>query len=173
MPQIDPFHDTSRRSSATGHGGLRRGQLLPAGCGHARADGGLPSEVEARLGVRPAALRGSLCRRALPRVCSPTGSSNSQPRHHGGMRRRQLLPDQSRDTRADGRVSLEGRARTTYVPPACVGVFADVTCPSLFADWIEELAAEQITGGCGGGTTVRRTRTRAQMSAFLVKTFQM
>jgi len=23
-------------------------------------------------------------------------------------------------------------------------------CPSLFAPWIEQLYAEQITGGCGG-----------------------
>ncbi len=38
-----------------------------------------------------------------------------------------------------------------YVPPACTGVFGDVSCPSLFADWIEQLAAEEITSGCGGG----------------------
>ena len=38
----------------------------------------------------------------------------------------------------------------TYVPPECESVFADVTCPSLFADWIEQLYAEQITAGCAG-----------------------
>ena len=69
---------------------------------------------------------------------------------------------------------LKAEHGSTYVPPACVGVFADVTCPSLFADWIEELAAEQITGGCGGGNYCpENPNTRAQMSAFLVKTFQM
>jgi hypothetical protein len=41
--------------------------------------------------------------------------------------------------------ALEG---STYVPPTCTGVFDDVTCPSQFADWIEELADRQITGGC-------------------------
>ncbi|HEY1434986.1 MAG TPA: hypothetical protein VGG65_06395 [Thermoanaerobaculia bacterium] len=24
----------------------------------------------------------------------------------------------------------------TYAPPTCAGVFSDVACPSLFADWI-------------------------------------
>ena len=46
--------------------------------------------------------------------------------------------------------------------------------PEPFADWIEQLAAEQITGGCGGGNYCPATpNTRAQMSAFLVKTFHM
>ena len=40
----------------------------------------------------------------------------------------------------------------THVPPACQGVFGDVLCPSLFADWIEQLYAEEITAGCGGGS---------------------
>jgi hypothetical protein len=35
-----------------------------------------------------------------------------------------------------------------YVPPACTPLFADVPCPSQFADWIEQLFAEQITAGC-------------------------
>ena len=38
-----------------------------------------------------------------------------------------------------------------YTPPACVGIFGDVPCSSNFAPWIEQLAAEMITGGCGGG----------------------
>ena len=39
-----------------------------------------------------------------------------------------------------------------YTPPPCAppGLFADVPCPSAFADWIEAMAAEGITGGCGG-----------------------
>jgi hypothetical protein len=31
--------------------------------------------------------------------------------------------------------------------PATTTIF--VACPSLFADWIEDLYNEQITGGCG------------------------
>ena len=46
---------------------------------------------------------------------------------------------------------LKAKHGKSYVPPRCTpGVFADVPCPSLFADWIEELAAETITAGCGG-----------------------
>ena len=62
----------------------------------------------------------------------------------------------------------------SYTPPPCAGVFGDVTCPSPFADWIEQLAAEGITGGCGGnnycpGSSV----TRGQMAVFLMKAFSL
>jgi uncharacterized repeat protein (TIGR03803 family) len=61
-----------------------------------------------------------------------------------------------------------------YVPPACTGVFGDVACPSLFADWIEDLVARGIAAGCGGGNfcPVSPT-TRGQMAPFLVKTFSL
>ncbi len=74
-------------------------------------------------------------------------------------------------TRAQMAVFLLKAARgATFVPPPCSGVFGDVTCPSLFADWIEELAAEGITGGCGGGNYCPSNPvTRAQMAAFLLK----
>ncbi|MGH9379978.1 MAG: PQQ-dependent sugar dehydrogenase [Thermoanaerobaculia bacterium] len=59
-----------------------------------------------------------------------------------------------------------------YVPPACTGVFADVPCPSLFADWIEDLVARGITAGCGGGNYCPGTSvSRDQMAVFLSKTF--
>src|SRR4029077_2553261 len=38
-----------------------------------------------------------------------------------------------------------------YVPPSCSGIFLDVVCPSLFADWVEQLKAEFVTSGCGNG----------------------
>jgi S-layer homology domain len=62
---------------------------------------------------------------------------------------------------------------STFVPPPCDGDFLDVPCPSQFADWIEQLAAEGITSGCGNqnycpGNPVRRD----QMAAFLFNTFQ-
>jgi len=61
-----------------------------------------------------------------------------------------------------------------YTPPACAGVFADVPCPSTFADWIEQLATELITGGCGGGNYCPSSSvTRAQMAVFLQKTFTL
>jgi uncharacterized repeat protein (TIGR03803 family) len=69
---------------------------------------------------------------------------------------------------------LKAKYESSYLPPACAGVFGDVVCPSVFADWIEQLAAEQITGGCGGGNYCPDSpSTRAQMSAFLVKAFHM
>ncbi len=63
---------------------------------------------------------------------------------------------------------------SSYTPPACTGVFGDVPCPSTFADWIEQLAAENITGGCGGGNYCpSAANTRGQMAVFLVKTFSL
>jgi uncharacterized repeat protein (TIGR03803 family) len=60
----------------------------------------------------------------------------------------------------------------SYVPPACTGVFADVPCPSQYADWIEQLAAEGITGGCGGGNYCPGSPvSRAQTAVFLLKAF--
>jgi hypothetical protein len=59
-----------------------------------------------------------------------------------------------------------------YVPPAASGVFPDVPPSSGFAPWIEELAAEGITAGCGGGNYCPDSpNTRAQMAAFLDATF--
>ena len=67
---------------------------------------------------------------------------------------------------------LEAEHGPSYAPPACGGLFLDVACPSLFANWVEELAAEEITIGCGGGNYCPdNPNTRAQMSAFLVKAF--
>jgi len=60
-----------------------------------------------------------------------------------------------------------------YVPPACTGVFSDVTCPGGFAvNWIEQFYADGITAGCG--TNPLRycpdsTVTRAQMAVFVEK----
>lgn len=58
--------------------------------------------------------------------------------------------------------------RRPIAAPPCTGVFADVACPSRFADWIEALAAEQITGGCGGPGS---NNTRGQMAVFITKGF--
>ena len=69
---------------------------------------------------------------------------------------------------------LKVRHGSSYVPPLCAGVFGDVLCPSLFANWVEELVAEQITAGCGGWNYCPNSpNTRAQMAVFLVKTFGM
>ncbi len=67
---------------------------------------------------------------------------------------------------------LKAKYGAGYQPPECAGVFGDVACPGLFASWIEQLASEKITGGCGGGSYCPDDpNTRGQMSVFLVKTF--
>ena len=65
--------------------------------------------------------------------------------------------------------TLEG---SSYVPPACQGIFQDVPCSSAFAPWIEDLYGRQIAAGCGNGDFCPgNPTTRGQMAPFLVKTF--
>ncbi len=62
----------------------------------------------------------------------------------------------------------------SYTPPGCAGLFEDVACPGMFADWIEQLAAEQVTGGCSASPSLYcpvSPVTRGQMAVFLTKTF--
>ena len=67
---------------------------------------------------------------------------------------------------------LKAEHGPSYVPPACTGIYADVPCPSTFANWIEQLKAENITGGCGSGNYCPGSaNTRGQMAVFIVKTF--
>ena len=69
---------------------------------------------------------------------------------------------------------LKAKHGSTYVPPACDGDFLDVQCPSQFADWIEQLAEEEITTGCGGQNYCPlNPNTRGQMAVFIVKTFNL
>jgi len=67
---------------------------------------------------------------------------------------------------------LKAEHTSSYTPPACTGIFADVACPGGFAvDWIEELSNEGITGGCGGGNYCPNNPVRRdQMAVFLLKT---
>jgi hypothetical protein len=61
-----------------------------------------------------------------------------------------------------------------YTPPACSGIFADVACPSPFADWVEELYNRGITAGCNISPLRYcpfNDTTRAQMAVFLVTGF--
>jgi hypothetical protein len=66
---------------------------------------------------------------------------------------------------------LKAKHGSSFAPPACVGTFTDVPCSSQYAPWIEELAAEGITGGCGDGSTYCPLDpvTRQQMAVFLLK----
>jgi len=68
--------------------------------------------------------------------------------------------------------ALEG---SDYVPPVCSNpTFDDVPCSNPFADWIYDLAARGITGGCGGNNYCPTNPVlRQQMAVFLVKTFNL
>jgi hypothetical protein len=61
---------------------------------------------------------------------------------------------------------------SAWVPPAASGVFADVPVSNSYAPWIEALASEGITAGCGGANYCPDSpNTRAQMAAFITATF--
>ena len=67
---------------------------------------------------------------------------------------------------------LKARHGSDYVPPPAAGIFADVPPSSPFAPWIEQLAAEGVTAGCGGGNYCPDSpNTRGQMAVFLTKMF--
>jgi triacylglycerol esterase/lipase EstA (alpha/beta hydrolase family) len=69
---------------------------------------------------------------------------------------------------------LRAKYGNTYTPPSATGVFTDVPTNFWAAAWIEALAAEGITGGCGVGKYCPgAVVTRAQMAVFLVKTFNL
>ena len=66
---------------------------------------------------------------------------------------------------------LRGIHGSAYNPPPATGqVFQDVSASSFAAGWIEELAAENITSGCGSGKYCPSNPvTRAQMAVFLIR----
>jgi len=69
---------------------------------------------------------------------------------------------------------LKAEHGSSYVPPDCAGAFLDVACPSPFANWIEQLATENVTGGCGNGNYCPlASNTRGQMAVFITKTFNL
>jgi hypothetical protein len=69
---------------------------------------------------------------------------------------------------------LKARHGSGYVPPPAQGIFADVPASDPFAPWIEELAAEGVTAGCGGGDYCPNApNTRGQMAVFLARMFGM
>ncbi len=67
---------------------------------------------------------------------------------------------------------LRGKKGGAYSPPEAEGLFSDVAPSAPFARWIEELAREGVTLGCGGGSYCPAlTVSRGQMAAFLRKSF--
>ncbi|MBL8063179.1 MAG: PQQ-binding-like beta-propeller repeat protein [Anaerolineales bacterium] len=69
---------------------------------------------------------------------------------------------------------LKAKHGSGYTPPNATGVFSDVPLGYWADKWIEQLAAEGITGGCGAGVYCPDSAvTRAQMAVFLVKAFDL
>ncbi len=67
---------------------------------------------------------------------------------------------------------LRAKYGASFTPPPATGVFSDVPVGSFADAYIEQLAAEGITGGCGNGNYCPNDPiTRAQMAVFLVRTF--
>lgn len=65
---------------------------------------------------------------------------------------------------------LRGKHGSSYVPPDATGVFGDVPTDYWAASWIEQLASEGITSGCGNGNYCPATAvTRDQMAVFLLR----
>jgi hypothetical protein len=73
-------------------------------------------------------------------------------------------------TRAQAAVFIEAARRgSTFVPPPPTGMFLDVPASHFAAAWIEQLARDGITGGCGGGNFCPSSPvTRGQVSVLLL-----
>ena len=102
--------------------------------------------------------------RALDRAAGGRG-------HHGRLRRWRLTA-RSPVRRDQMAVFLLKAEHGPPTPAALHRRLRRRPLPSTFANWIEQLAAENITGGCGGGNYCPQSNnTRGQMAVFLVKTF--
>ena len=67
---------------------------------------------------------------------------------------------------------LKSKHGSAYAPPSATGVFTDVPVGYWADKWIEQLAVEGVTSGCGAGIYCPDASvTRAQMAVFLVKAF--
>jgi hypothetical protein len=66
---------------------------------------------------------------------------------------------------------LRGMHGSGYTPPSATGtIFTDVPTTHWAANWIEQLYAEGITGGCGGSNYCpEQPVNRAQMAIFLLR----
>ena len=70
---------------------------------------------------------------------------------------------------------LRSEHGSSYTPPTATGaVFGDIPANFWAAAWVEQLASEGITGGCGGGNYCPSTPvSRDQMAVFLQRTFNL
>ena len=69
---------------------------------------------------------------------------------------------------------LRAKHGAAFTPPSPTGVFNDVGANSFGAGFIEQMAVENITSGCGNNNYCPNDSvTRAQMAVFIVRTFNL
>ena len=69
---------------------------------------------------------------------------------------------------------LKGKYGSTFTPPPARATSPTSPARRPYADWVEKLAADEITGGCGPTTYCPlNIVNRGQMAAFLVKGFSL
>lgn len=92
----------------------------------------------------------------------------------GGCGNSMYCPDDS-VTRAQMAVFLlRAKFGADHAPPPPSGIFTDVPVDHWAAAWIEELADENITSGCGEGIYCPEDPvTRDQMAVFILRTFNL
>ena len=107
----------------------------------------------------------------LRRICSTISSRRSSRTESPSAPGSETTASRRRPCGSRWRCSSGKRSTVCcYVPTGCAGIFGDVPCSSPFASWIEQLAAQGITGGCGGGHYCPDSPvTREQMAVFLLK----
>ena len=155
-----PVTFDNERELSTSSGPRSPGRRLQ----HRRDESGRP------LGHAPQRLRLAVFgHRALEPLRQCRSPSWSRPASRPG-RRRELLQGQNVTRQQMAVFVLKAKHGICYVPPPCSGDFPDVPCSSNFAPWIEQMAAEGITGGCGGGNFCPLNPVRRdQMAVFLLK----
>ena len=69
---------------------------------------------------------------------------------------------------------IRARYGSSYSPPRATGrMFADVSCDTFGADWIEQLARLGVTRGCGDGNYCpNATVNRSSMAVMLLRTLE-
>jgi glucose/arabinose dehydrogenase len=92
-----------------------------------------------------------------------TGGCTTNPRNY--------CPDASVTREQMAVFLLKSSDGPQYAPPPCTTApFADVSCSSPFAAWIQELVARGITAGCGGTRYCPTSPvTREQMAVFMLR----
>jgi len=83
-------------------------------------------------------------------------------------------PDQPLSRAEMAVLLLRAKNGSGYSPPSATGIFMDVPTDYWAADWIEELYHAGITQGCSDNPMLycpEDSVTRAEMAAFLVRTF--